>query len=186
MDRTCRCFTTHELKWVLLCRVPRPLNVALKMGFEILGISQFCRKLGDHLEVKINGVFFFSQKHLGAPWMLENQALVGKSLAKNNPTAVVPHERVQQRTVDAPLPQILKETVEVVGLVPQERVQQRIDKQIVEFPVPHRVKRIDKQFVQVLLPHITKDSVEEFKIAPQEQFSERIFEQIVHFSVPPS
>ena len=31
------------------------LNAALKMGFENLGISQFCRQLGDDMKVKING-----------------------------------------------------------------------------------------------------------------------------------
>ena len=35
-----------------------------------------------------------------------------------------PHERVQQRTVEAPMPQTLKETVEVT-VDPHERVQQR-------------------------------------------------------------
>ena len=38
---------------------------------------------------------------------------------------LVPHERVQQRTVEhVPLPQILKESVEANAVVPYERVQQ--------------------------------------------------------------
>ena len=39
--------------------------------------------------------------------------------------AVVPNERVQQWSVDASMPQVLEETVEVVRLAPHARVQQR-------------------------------------------------------------
>ena len=35
---------------------PEPeLNAALKMGCEILGISQFCWELGDNIDIRING-----------------------------------------------------------------------------------------------------------------------------------
>ena len=49
-------------------------------------------------------------------------------------------ERVQQRTVElTPAPQILEEAVEVVKLVPRERVQPRIDEHMVELPIPQIV-----------------------------------------------
>ena len=40
---------------VALSSAEAELNGALKMGCEILGISQFCRELGDDMEVKMNG-----------------------------------------------------------------------------------------------------------------------------------
>ena len=51
--------------------------------------------------------------------------------------------------------QFLEETVEVVRLVPRERVQW-----------------IDEQIVEVLVPQITEETVGEFTIVPQEQFPE--------------
>ena len=39
---------------VALSSAEAELNAALKMGCEILGISQFCRELGNDMEVKIN------------------------------------------------------------------------------------------------------------------------------------
>ena len=38
---------------------------------------------------------------------------------------LAPFERVQQQTVDVPMPQILKETAEAEKLAPFERVQQQ-------------------------------------------------------------
>ena len=67
-----------------------------------------------------------------------------------------------------PFPQIWEEIVEVVSLVPQARVQQRVDEQSVDVP----------------LPQIMKEPVEVFKIVPQESFSDRICEQIVDVPVP--
>ena len=40
---------------VALSSAEAELNAALKMGCEILGISQFCRELGDTVDIKING-----------------------------------------------------------------------------------------------------------------------------------
>ena len=59
--------------------------------------------------------------------------------------ALVPHERVQQRTAEqfVDVPQI--QNVDVVRLVPQERVQ---------WP--------DEQMVEVPIPQITKDDAEVF------------------------
>ena len=57
-----------------------------------------------------------------------------------------------------PISQILEQIVEVVRLVPQEGVRQRLD----------------EQFVEVPLPQIMEEIVEEFKIVAQEQSSERI------------
>ena len=40
---------------VALSSAEAELNAALRMGCEILGISQFCRELGDDIEAKVNG-----------------------------------------------------------------------------------------------------------------------------------
>ena len=45
---------------------------------------------------------------------------------------LAPFERVQQQTVEVPMPQILKEAEELGELVPVERVQQ----QTIEMPMP--------------------------------------------------
>ena len=45
---------------------------------------------------------------------------------------LAPFERVQQQTVDVPMPRILNETVEADKLAPTERVQQ----QTVDVPMP--------------------------------------------------
>ena len=66
-----------------------------------------------------------------------------------------------------PVPQHVSEIVDVVRLVPQERVQ-RIDGHVVDVPVAQ----------------IMYEFVEEFKTEPQMQFSERICEQIVDVPVP--
>ena len=66
-------------------------------------------------------------------------------------------QRVQRRTadhiVDVPFLHILEEIVEVVRLVPEERVQQRTDEQTV-----------DEQLVEVPLTQIAEEIAEEFKI----------------------
>ena len=104
---------------------------------------------------------------------------------------LIPRERVQQQTaehiVDEPVPQIKVEIVEVVHIVPQERIW-RISEQIVVIEVPKissqdRIlqrtveqildesvvvqQRIDKPIVELLIPHVMEDCVEESKIAPQ-------------------
>ena len=56
----------------------------------------------------------------------------------------------------------------VARLVPQERVQQRIDEQVVEVPTPQ----------------LMEDVVEEFKLVPQGQCSERICVRIVEVFAP--
>ena len=52
---------------------------------------------------------------------------------------VIPHERVQQHTVEqivhVPVPQIVGETVEVVQMIPQECISKRIIDRIVDVPL---------------------------------------------------
>ena len=60
------------------------------------------------------------------------------------------------------------DVVEVVQIIPQERIQQRIVEQIVDVPVPQVVEEI----------------LEVIKVIPQERVSERIVEQIVDVPVP--
>ena len=81
--------------------------------------------------------------------------------------------RTADHIVDVPVLHILEEIVEVVRLVPEERVQQRTDEQTV-----------DEQLVEVPFTQILEEIGEEFKIGPQEQFSERISEQKVNVPVP--
>ena len=50
--------------------------------------------------------------------------------------------RTPERIEDVPVLQMLDQTVEVMRLVPRERVQQRIDEQIVELPIPKIVEEI--------------------------------------------
>ena len=57
---------------------------------------------------------------------------------------------------------ILEETVEVMRLVAQERVQ-----------------RIDEEIVELSIPHATEDIVEELKYCSTEAVSERICAQVV-------
>ena len=64
--------------------------------------------------------------------------------------ALVSLERVQQRTVDVPVPQMLKETLEVVRLVPRERAQQRSDVQIVELPRPQITEDVVQRAARLL------------------------------------
>ena len=51
------------------------LDAELKIGCDVLGISHFCRKLGNDVAVKIRRRLFCSGGHLGAPWMWEGQTL---------------------------------------------------------------------------------------------------------------
>ena len=60
---------------VALSSAEAELNAALKMGCEILGISQFSRELGDKVDMKINGDIVCSQGHLGAPRTWKGQTL---------------------------------------------------------------------------------------------------------------
>ena len=65
--------------------------------------------------------------------------------------AVVPYERVQQRTVEqiAGAPQCMEETVEAEMLVPRERVQRRITEQIVEVPLPQKTEDAEDVVLRV-------------------------------------
>ena len=76
---------------------------------------------------------------------------------------VFPHGRVQQRTTEqlVDMPQILKENVDVVRLIPQERVQ---------WP--------DELMVAVPIPKITEENVDVVRLFPQERV-QRIDEQVV-------
>ena len=65
---------------------------------------------------------------------------------------LVPQERVRQWTVEqVPMPQFLEETVEVVRLIPQERVQW-IDDEMVEVPIPQIVEETGEESVDVQVP----------------------------------
>ena len=64
----------------------------------------------------------------------------------------------EDTAVEAPLPQILKEAVEVDELAQYERVQQQI--------------------VEVPMPQISKGTVEEVKASSHEQVSTRIFQKV--------
>ena len=84
------------------------------------------------------------------------------------------------------VPPILEETVEMVRLVPRERVQQRTAEQIVD--VPQFGRQILGETVEMVrnacsngstselwsrpFPQLSEESVEEFEIVPSEQFSE--------------
>ena len=63
-----------------------------------------------------------------------NCFLYGVWVKETVEVVLVPRVRVQWRTVDAPMLQVLEETVEVVRLVPHKRVQQRTAEQIVHVP----------------------------------------------------
>ena len=58
---------------------------------------------------------------------------------------------------EVPVPQFLKETVEVVKIIPQERIAERTSEHVADVPVP--------QFL--------KETVEVVKIIHQERFAER-------------
>ena len=49
------------------------------------------------------------------------------------------HQRIDEKIVELPLPQITGD-IEVVRMIPQERVQQRIDKQFVDVPLPQTME----------------------------------------------
>ena len=86
----------------------------------------------------------------------------------------------------------------MVRLVPQERVQQWIDKQLVEEPVPQvleeiaevvrfvpqRVKRTFEQIFDVLNPHFVEEVFDVSKSVVQKLTSTRLYEQIVEVSYP--
>ena len=83
-----------------------------------------------------------------------------------------PFERLQQHTVEVPMPQILKEAVEGDDLAPFEHVQQ----QTVDVPMPQILKetvgvdeldpleRLQQQTVEVPMPRILKETVEADKL----------------------
>ena len=67
---------------------------------------------------------------------------------------LVTTERVQQRTVgNAPVSQILEETVEVGSFVAQERVQW-IDEQMVVVRIPRITEEIGEEIVDVPIPPV--------------------------------
>ena len=77
---------------------------------------------------------------------------------------LAPFERMQQQTVDVPMPQILKGAVEVGELVQVERVQRQPMAQmlietvnVVEFAP---CERVQQQFVGMPMPWILKETVE--------------------------
>ena len=65
------------------------------------------------------------------------------------------------------VPNVVHEIIEVVRLIPQERVQQRTVEQIVHIPVPQVVEEI----------------AEVVQIIPQERVSKRIIDRIVNVPV---
>ena len=105
---------------------------------------------------------------------------------------LVPHERMQQQTVEVIVSQILKETVEVVELHPHERVQQPT----VEMPMPQILKETVEQVrlssrehvftksfqhVDVPAPQISKDHFEMERLSPCEHVFSTDFQ---HVGVP--
>ena len=68
--------------------------------------------------------------------------------------------QVHVQRVEVLVPQNMEDIVEVVMLVPQERVQ-----------------RIGEQIVEVLIPQIAKVIAEEFKRVHQERITERLYER---------
>ena len=75
-----------------------------------------------------------SAKHVWTPSTAQGQYFSTSLSSEDDPVSVA--EKVQQQAVEVPVPQILKETVEVDEIAPFERVQQ----QTVEVPMPHILK----------------------------------------------
>ena len=87
---------------------------------------------------------------------------------------LAPFERVQQQTVDVPMPQIMKEKAEADELDPLQRLQQRT----VDVPMPQILKDtaeadeldplegLQQRTVEVPMPRILKETVEADKLAP--------------------
>ena len=75
---------------------------------------------------------------------------------------IVP-ERIEEQIGDIPVPPIVDETVEVVQVIPHERLQQR-----------------------TVVPQIQKQIIENVQVIPRELFREHFDERIVDFAVPPT
>ena len=76
----------------------------------------------------------------------------------------VSHERVQQRTVEhAPVPQILKETVEVIRMIPHEREQRTVEHV--------RVRQTSEETVEPV-PLMVEKNVDVVRLVPQEREQE--------------
>ena len=94
----------------------------------------------------------------------------------------------------------MEEIVEVIRLVPQERIQERIEEEIIDVSDPQMtedivevVKRIPEEraqncavehIVDVPVPQIRKEIGEEIQCIVQERTSDRVVEQIVDVPVP--
>ena len=101
---------------------------------------------------------------------------------------LAPFARVQQQTVDVPMPQILRVTAEVDEFAPFKRLQQ----QTVEVPMPRILKeaveadklapfqRVQQHTVDVSLPEILKEAVEVDDLAP----FEHVQQQTVDVTMP--
>ena len=89
-------------------------------------------------------------------------------------------ERIVVQTEDVPVPQILKEVVEVVKavkIVPQERISAKICEQIVDAPVPHAVDEPVSQFLE--------ETDEVIKLSPAERTPRRIMQGSPSSPPPP-
>ena len=116
---------------------------------------------------------------------------------------------IGEQIVDDSLPEILEESVKVVRLVPQERVQRRITEQIVdllvsgvmkdgvevarvlpqdgqvgEVPVPQVADQFVARSVTVPVLLILKETAKVLSLVPHVQISDRICEQIGEVAVP--
>ena len=76
---------------------------------------------------------------------------------------LVPRERVQQRTADAPIPQVFEETVKAVRVVQHERMQQRT----VDAPMPQVLEETVDVGRLVLHERVQQRTAEQFESAPQ-------------------
>ena len=95
----------------------------------------------------------------------------GTGDAKRKPAQESSPERVSESNVErmvATPPQIMEDIVEVIQLVPQERIQERIVEEIIDVPVPQWIEEM----------------IEVVKLIPQERVENRTAEQIVDVPVP--
>ena len=83
-------------------------------------------------------------------WPTVENAPVPQILEETVEVVLATTERVQRRTVDVPTLQVLEETVEVAKLNPCERVQQRTGEQIVDVP----------QFQEVMVRLVPQECVQ--------------------------
>ena len=138
-------------------------------------------RLQEELVIRENGIIEESSGI--ASWRILYTKIERKSLY--DAVGLAPRERMQQRTVDAPMPQVLEETVEAVGLVLHERAQQRTAEQFED--VPHHpeetvemVRSVSHERVQQRedAPQSPAEVVEAVTLVPREQAQRRTAEQI--------